>query len=101
MDADRAAELGIGVDAGGQHPLPYIGARFARHPRITVPLADADGVVKGLQGRDISGECPTRWVSLSNPEGRTWSRYGILRGRDDYGVTVITEGPSDALTVAA
>lgn len=101
LDLEQAVDLGLGVDTGGAHPMAYVPPRFARFPRLTVPLWGFDGVPRGLQGRDLSGQCRARWLSLSNPEGLTWARYGVFRGGGSYGVHVITEGPSDALTVAA
>lgn len=63
-----------------------------------MPLAGFDGVVRGLQGRDIAGKCPARWVSLANVGGRTWAKYGYLSGGSGYDTVIVTEGPGDALT---
>lgn len=97
--------LGVGVsDPDDPDPrFPYLSAAFQRYPRLTVPLRDFDGVSRGLQGRDLTGDCPARWVSLSNPPGQRWQAYGVLRAGADEGrdEVLITEGPSDALTVAA
>lgn len=96
--------LGIGVsDPDDPDPrFPYLSAAFQKYPRLTVPLRDFDGVSRGLQGRDLTGDCPARWVSLSNPPGQRWAPYGVFRGSPDgTGPVIVTEGPSDALTVAA
>lgn len=101
VDCDLAAELKLGADFEGD---PYAGdsfrwrsPSFKRYPRLTVPLFDFEGVARGLQGRDISGECPSRWVSLSNPKGHRWAAYGVFRGHNGFAATLVTEGPGDAL----
>ncbi|OKI00158.1 hypothetical protein A6A06_23625 [Streptomyces sp. CB02923] len=103
LDEDGAADLRIGVD-GGDYPteaFPYRSRAFTRHPRVTVPLLGFDGTPRGLQGRDLTGQCPGRWVSLRNPTGQRWAPYGVLRGQGGYGVTIVTEGPGDGLTAVA
>ncbi|WP_209441955.1 toprim domain-containing protein, partial [Kitasatospora aureofaciens] len=62
---------------------------------------DFDGRPHGLQGRDLSGDCPGRWVSLKNPKGQRWGQYGVFRGEGGYGVTIVSEGPGDGLTAVA
>ncbi|MFJ8394373.1 phage/plasmid primase, P4 family [Streptomyces sp. NPDC094144] len=79
----------------------YRSRAFTRFPRLTVPFKDFLGNIAGLQGRDLSGTCPGRWVGLSNPEGYRWALYGVFRGSGGYGATIVTEGPSDALTAVA
>jgi len=102
LTADQAADLGVGVDPGGDvFTLPYLSRTYRAFPRLVVPLYDRYGTVRGLQGRDLTGKCQARWVSLSNPPGKVWQRYGFLRGGGSYGVVVITEGPGDALTAVA
>ena len=102
LTADQAADLGVGVDPGGDvFALPYLSRTYRAFPRLVVPLYDRHGTVRGLQGRDLTGRCPARWVSLSNPPGKVWQRYGFLRGGGSYGVVIITEGPGDALTAVA
>jgi putative DNA primase/helicase len=103
LDEDTAAELGIGVDAGGppSSVLPYLSRSYLAFPRLTVPLRGFDGEPRGLQGRDLSGDCPGRWVSLMNPEGFRWAPYGVFRGQGGYGVVLVTEGPGDALTAVS
>lgn len=80
------------------HP-DFVSNSFARFPRLVVPLDGFDGVTRGAQGRDLSGRCPGRWLSLSNPEGLRWAPYGVFRGESGYGTIIVTEGPGDALTV--
>ncbi|MEU6684413.1 phage/plasmid primase, P4 family [Streptomyces sp. NPDC046832] len=79
----------------------FVSGAFARYPRMVVPLKGFDGVTRGAQGRDLSGKCPGRWLSLSNPDGQRWAPYGVFRGEAGYGVTLVTEGPGDALTAVA
>ncbi|MBD0712572.1 phage/plasmid primase, P4 family [Streptomyces sp. CBMA370] len=102
LDDDGAADLMLGVDSGDDATaFPYRSRAFTRYPRLTVPLLDFRGVARGLQGRDLSGKCPGRWVSLRNPDGQRWAPYGVFKGQGGYGVTLVTEGPGDALTAVA
>lgn len=98
---DLADELGIGYAAPGDRPQRWLSRGFTRFPRITVPLTGADGVVRGLQGRDLSGNCPARWVSLANVDGRTWAKWGLLSAGAGYDTVLVTEGPGDGLTSVA
>ncbi|QPB09572.1 DNA primase [Streptomyces phage Sycamore] len=99
LNEDTAAELELGFSA--DVPMAFIKQAFTSYPRLTVPLMDFDGIPRGLQGRDLSGKCPGRWVGLSNPRGHRWALYGVFRGSGGYGATIVTEGPSDALTAVA
>lgn len=102
IDAETAADLRLGVDGGDQGAgFPYLSRQYRAHPRLTVPLAGWDGVARGLQGRDLSGDCPARWLSLMNPRGLRWAPFGVFRGGGGYGTVLITEGPGDALTAVA
>ncbi|MEU9560334.1 phage/plasmid primase, P4 family [Streptomyces fumanus] len=102
MDAVTAYELGIGYDGPEvRDPFPYVSRAYKAYPRVTVPLCDFRGIPRGLQGRDITGECPGRWVGLRNPEGFRWASYGVFRGQGGYGVTLVTEGPGDGLTAVS
>jgi len=96
----RSAEEYDAAVAGGFLP-GFVPRSFVRFPRMVVPLVGFDGVTRGAQGRDLSGRCPGRWISLSNPEGQRWAPYGVFRGEAGYGVTLVTEGPGDGLTAAA
>jgi putative DNA primase/helicase len=99
MTAETAVALGVGVDDTTVNPLfGALSDSYKRFPRITVPLLDFNGNPRGLQGRDLTGRCPGRWVSLSNPEGFRWAPYGVFKGDGGYGVTLVTEGPGDGLT---
>lgn len=101
IDPETALELSLGVDAGSPDPFPFRSRAFTAYPRLTVPLFDFHGTPRGLQGRDLTGECPGRWVSLSNPQGERWAPYGVFRGQGGYGVTLVTEGPGDALSAVS
>lgn len=108
LDAAAVERLGLGVSPrGARDPFAYLSPRFRAHARLVVPLYGVDGVARGAQGRDLSGECSARWVSLANRRNSddahpiAWAKFGVLRGGADYGVYVVTEGPSDGLTVAA
>lgn len=98
LTVDQAEDLGVGYAAPGDRPQAWLSRGFTRHPRITVPLYGFDGVARGLQGRDIGGKCPARWVSLTNPDGRTWAKWGLLTAGTGYDVVLVTEGPGDGLT---
>ncbi|WP_405793362.1 phage/plasmid primase, P4 family [Streptomyces sp. NBC_01506] len=99
LDVETATDLGIGVDPGDQgEGFPYLSRQYWAHPRVTVPLYGWDGVARGLQGRDLSGDCPARWLSLINPRGHRWTPYGVFRGAGGYGTVLVCEGPGDALT---
>ncbi|MEU5149754.1 phage/plasmid primase, P4 family [Streptomyces yangpuensis] len=99
LDVATATDLGIGVDDGtvGEQ-FPYLSRSFKAFARLTVPLNDFNGNPRGLQGRDLTGGCPGRWLSLMNPDGHRWAPYGVFRGQGGYGVTLVTEGPGDGLT---
>ncbi|WP_282793692.1 phage/plasmid primase, P4 family [Streptomyces sp. CC224B] len=102
LDVGTAADLMLGVDAP-EHGLAlrFRSRAYRAFPRMTVPLVGFDGIARGLQGRDLSGECPGRWISLANPTGERWAPYGVLRGQGGYGVTIVSEGPGDGLTAVA
>ncbi|MBN3584958.1 hypothetical protein JYB64_21430, partial [Algoriphagus aestuarii] len=52
LTADQAADLGVGVDPGGNtFDLPYLSRTYRAFPRLVVPLYDRYGTVRGLQGR--------------------------------------------------
>ncbi|MFE0326288.1 phage/plasmid primase, P4 family [Streptomyces sp. NPDC058960] len=98
VTAELAEDLGVGYCAPGPRPQPWLSRGFTRYPRVTVPLYGFDGVARGLQGRDITKKCAARWVSLTNLEGRTWAKYGVLRSGAGFDTVLICEGPGDALT---
>lgn len=81
LTVEQAEDLDVGYAAPGDRSQPWLTRGFTRYPRLTVPLAGFDGVVRGLQGRDLSGKCPARWVSLANVDGKTWAKYGVLSMR--------------------
>ncbi|MEU3285623.1 phage/plasmid primase, P4 family [Streptomyces longwoodensis] len=95
---EQCAELLVGLSTVAEQSRPWLSRSFTRYPRLTVPLVGFDGVVRGLQGRDLSGKCPARWMSLTNVEGRTWSKYGVLLAGTGYDTILVTEGPGDGLT---
>ncbi|MGW1547476.1 phage/plasmid primase, P4 family [Streptomyces sp. NPDC002346] len=98
LATELAEDLGVGHASPGSRPQPWLSGAFTRYARLTVPLAGFDGVVRGLQGRDLSGKCPARWVSLANVDGKTWAKWGVLRSGAGFDTILITEGPGDALT---
>jgi putative DNA primase/helicase len=100
LDEDTAAELDLGYAAPGAG-FQYTSRAFVNFARLTVPFRDFHGIARGLQGRDLTGQCPGRWVSLTNPDGARWAPYGVFQGQGGYGVTLVTEGPGDALTAVA
>jgi putative DNA primase/helicase len=100
LDEDMMADLELGYSSSGTQ-FKYASRTFAAYRRLTVPLKDFEGHPRGLQGRDLTGECPGRWVSLTNPKGFRWSPYGVFRGHTGYNVWIITEGPGDGLSAVA
>lgn len=98
LTPEQCEDLGVGYSHPGDRAQPWISRAFTRYPRLTVPLVGFDGVVRGLQGRDLSGKCPARWVSLTNVDGRTWAKYGVLSAGAGYDTILVTEGPGDGLT---
>ncbi|KIQ62418.1 hypothetical protein TR51_25610 [Kitasatospora griseola] len=103
LDGHALADLGIKFFDPERSPSGFypITRAFAEYPRMVVPLCGFDGVARGAQGRDLSGLCPGRWVGLKNVQGSRWALYGVFRGSGGYGATIVTEGPSDALTAVA
>jgi putative DNA primase/helicase len=98
LSVEVAQDLGVGYAAPGDRPQAWLSRGFSRFPRLTVPFAGFDGVIRGCQGRDLSGRCPARWVSLTNVDGKTWSKYGVLSAGTGYDTILVTEGPGDGLT---
>lgn len=101
VTGELAAELKLGYNGAvwSGSSFPYAQGRFRQYPRLTVPLRDFRGIAKGLQGRDISGKCPGRWLSLTNPDGLRWLPYGVFRPAAE--TVIITEGPGDGLSAVA
>lgn len=96
---EAAQEMGVGFyNHHIDFAAPWLSTSFTRYPRLTVPLVGFDGVIRGLQGRDITGKCPARWVSLKNLDGRTWAKWGVLVAGTGYDTILVTEGPGDGLT---
>ncbi|KWT60586.1 DNA primase [Streptomyces albus subsp. albus] len=102
LEPERAVDLGLGLDYPGlDDRFPYRSTAYQRHARLTVPLNDFSGRPRGLQGRDLTGQCPARWLSISSPEGAAWSKYGYLRADSGFDTVLVTEGPGDGLTGVA
>lgn len=100
LSEDMMADLELGY-APSETQFRYASRAFTAYPRLTVPLKDFTGRPRGLQGRDLTGQCPGRWVSLANPEGHRWAAYGVFKGQGGYGVTIVSEGPGDGLTAVS
>ncbi|MBA0054316.1 DNA primase [Streptomyces sp. AJS327] len=99
LGLEKAVDMGLGFDSPAEESaFPYRGPAFRQFPRLTVPLNNFDGFPRGLQGRDLSGHCPSRWLSLTSPEGSAWAKYGVFRANSGFDTLLITEGPGDALT---
>jgi hypothetical protein len=92
--------LGLGFDDGSGERFAYVSKGFSEFPRLVVPFYGRDGVPRGAQGRDVSGADPNRWAGLTNPVGTRWSHLAWFRANDP-GPILVTEGPGDALAVAA
>ena len=91
----------LGLSQAGAHSWDAVGPTFSAVPRLVVPFFGFDGSLGGLQGRALADH-RVRWSGLT---GSGWLRSSMFRpdlfddtGKDEV---VITEGPGDALTVAA
>lgn len=101
VDQETAKALGLGVDPGGTaHAFEYLGRPYRRVPRLVVPFRDFDGVARGVQARDLTGNDPVRWAGATNPEGAAWTKVGVLDLRTGLDYVIVTEGPGDGLTAA-
>lgn len=78
----------------------YTGQSFNRFRRLIVPFFSFSGRIHAMQGRDLSGNCPGRWVGLTNPDGYAWGKYGLM-DRPNSDTIIISEGPGDGLTAYA
>jgi putative DNA primase/helicase len=105
LTEDMGRELRLGHDDGTVsvgRSRDYRSKAYAAYPRVVVPFFDWSGMPRGLQGRDISGGCPARWLNLASPApGMKWSAIGVLRTGDSYPTVVVTEGPGDGLATVA
>lgn len=100
ISADVARQLRLGYDDGTVsvgRARDYRTKAYSAHPRLVVPFLDWAGMPRGLQGRDLSGNCPARWLNLASPDGMRWDATGVFRSGDSYPTVIVTEGPSDAL----
>ena len=99
LDSTTALALGLGVDPGGlTYPLEYLSDTYRAAPRLVVPFRDFQGVIRGLQARDLTGQHRVRWCGLTNPEGAAWSRVAVFTLHTGMDMILLTEGPGDALT---
>ncbi|GAA1064724.1 phage/plasmid primase, P4 family [Streptomyces asiaticus] len=98
LTLEQAQDLEIGYAPPGDRAQPWLSRGFTRHPRLTVPFSGFDGVVRGLQGRDLGGKCPARWMSLTNVPGKAWAKYSVMQPGSGFDTALVCEGPSDALT---
>src|SRR3954447_4368909 len=98
-----ALELGLGYDDGTLDggKLRLSRSRFHGTPRLVVPFYDFDGRPHGLQARALTADAEVRWSVPVNPEGSSWSKYGVLRSAEGRREILLTEGPSDGLTAVA
>ncbi|MGW2398482.1 toprim domain-containing protein [Kitasatospora sp. NPDC001664] len=90
----------LGLRAWEPQPCPeWVPGSFVRYPRLVVPMHDMAGVARGAQGRDLSGRCPVRWVSLANPEGFAWQKWAWFPGPSD--TVLVCEGMGDPLSAVS
>lgn len=88
--------LNLGTDPGDSTLIRPDGYQAFNSgvPHLIIPFCDPSGRIVGMQGRRlVEGE--PRWRSKS---GSGWSKVGCF-GWDLAGPVIITEGPSDALSV--
>jgi len=69
--------------------------------RLVVPFCDPSGVPLGFQARALDPSASVRWFGPRNPSKGSWSRVGFFPGGSTADEVVVTEGPGDALAVAA
>lgn len=86
--------FGLSLATGQFLKLGYDANAFGSAPHLIVPFQDPSGKIVGMQGRRLA-EGEPRWRSRS---GGGWSKVGCF-GWDLDGPVIITEGPSDALSV--
>ncbi|MEV6908069.1 phage/plasmid primase, P4 family [Amycolatopsis sp. NPDC051071] len=101
---DMGRELQLGHDDGTvtTRGKDFRTQAYTAHPRLVVPMLDWHGTPRGLQGRDVGGACPARWVNLASPaEGMRWSATGVFRTSGSFDTVLVTEGPGDALTAVS
>ncbi|MBM7770612.1 putative DNA primase/helicase [Actinokineospora baliensis] len=100
---DLARDLHLGFDAGQLEfaARDFRPNGFKSFPRLVVPFLGRDGVARGLQGRDVTDRCPSRWVNLGNPPGARWATVGVLRTSSSFETVIVTEGPGDGLSAAS
>lgn len=100
---ERFADLGLGYDDGsvGGGKVKLSKAAYHDAPRLVVPFRNFAGQAHYLQARAIEGETKAKWSGPSNPQGSSWGKYGFFEGGNGWAEVVVTEGPGDALTVAA
>ncbi|WP_370942586.1 phage/plasmid primase, P4 family [Amycolatopsis sp. cg5] len=104
LTEEMGRELQLGYDDGTVtiRGRDFRTQAYTAHPRLVVPMLDWHGSPRGLQGRDVGGACPARWVNLASPqEGMRWSATGVFRTSSSFDTVVVTEGPGDALTAVA
>lgn len=96
LSEDDGYNLSLGVDPGDSSiTRPTSCAAFnSGTPHLIIPFMDPKGALRGMQGRRLVPGEP-RWRSVS---GSGWSKIGCF-GWDLEGTVIITEGPSDALSV--
>ena len=91
--------LGLGFN-DGTIDCAWTTAAYTRVPRLVVPFAGFDGVVRGWQSRALEAdEAP--WCGPKNPPGHSWSTIGVFDLDNDERNVLITEGPGDRLTAVA
>ena len=91
--------VGLGYD-DGTIECAWTTAAYTRVPRLVVPFAGFDGVVRGWQSRALE-EDEAPWCGPKNPSGHAWSTVGVFDLDNDEKNFLITEGPGDRLTAVA
>lgn len=102
VDDALAGDLGLGFDDGTfSRDFPWVGQAYQGAPRLVVPFRDFEGVPRGFQSRDLTGQAKVKWAGPSNPETGSWAKWGFMDSGSGQDFVMVTEGPGDAMSSVA